>query len=145
MKYHISPNIPIYRVTRIEDKWADVLKGIGSFFGSEGRYHVASQETVYAADDPLVALTEFAWHQGRKYCKDLAKSVPLNYPLVATAKLWNFQFSSPLSLIDLTDPSSALTFAYTPQAISNPLPDQYHECQRIATLVRNHIATKTVP
>src|SRR5436305_8251307 len=57
------PGTRFYRVTDRGRSWPDVLSGAGAYFSFGGRYNRVHQKTVYAAEDPLVSITEYAFHQ----------------------------------------------------------------------------------
>lgn len=139
MWFTLPAHTPLYRVTRAEDTWDDALAGIGAFFGDGGRYSTSGQPTVYTSEDPLAALTEFAWHLGLSYCAALGDHrSPVNYPLSETAKLWRFELNTPITLADLTHPSAAHHLGFPAHLPYNPHPDQYHASQAVATRLRAH-------
>jgi RES domain-containing protein len=49
-------------VTAADRIWPDVLSGAGSYFSAGGRYNRIHQRTVYAAEDPVVSVCEYAFH-----------------------------------------------------------------------------------
>src|SRR5437588_11741804 len=51
-----------YRVTGEGHSWLAVLSGTGAYFSAGGRYNRVHQKTVYAAEDPLVSIAEYAFH-----------------------------------------------------------------------------------
>jgi len=132
----LPAHTPLYRASWLNDTWEDVLQGYGSFFTDGGRYNMTHQQTIYAAQDPLVALTEFGWHAGLKLCEDLGNGVPLAYPLTATGKLWQFVINTPLTLVDVTHPACAHRFNYAAHAAYNPHPDRYRSCRDVANQLR---------
>jgi RES domain len=144
MWYTLPAGTPLYRVTRTEDTWADVLAGYGAFFlRNGGRYHTAGQPTVYASEDPLAALTEFGWHAGLTFCDDLGNHAStLPYPVSTRAKLWQFDLTTQVVLADLTSAATVQQIALTlnqpfpVQLPWNPHPDRYHASQAIATRLR---------
>ncbi|MCU0704552.1 MAG: RES family NAD+ phosphorylase [Fimbriiglobus sp.] len=130
---------PLYRVTRTEDTWDDVLLGAGAFHGDGGRYSLSGQPTVYASEDPLVALTEFGWHAGLTLSETLGGHTPtLNYPLLTSAKLWRFHLNTAVALADLTSPVAALQLGFPAHLPYNPHPHLYYSTRTIATKLRAH-------
>jgi len=115
MWFTLPGQTPLYRVSRAEDEWGDVLRGMGAHYNEGGRYNLIAQHTVYAAEDPLVVLTEFGWHQAQSRFLDLGLSKPLTYPLVEVAKLWRFCFNANIQLVDVRSPESAQRFGYPAQ------------------------------
>jgi len=103
-----------YRVTKPKMTWPDVLSGEGSYFSSGGRYNRSHQRTVYAAVDPLVALTEAAFHQAVEWQLGIGRgllslALPLsspNPPFVSDHLLWCFTLRNPPQLIDVEDPAA---------------------------------------
>jgi hypothetical protein len=65
------PGAQFYRVTDRGRAWLDVLSGAGAYFSFGGRYNRVQQKTVYAAEDPLVSISEYAFHQA----EDLQKFI----------------------------------------------------------------------
>jgi RES domain len=89
-----------YRVTRPNEQEADVLRGLGAFFATGGRYNRIHQATVYAAADPVVAITEAAYYQARKWQEQIGGQPNLpkpNGPLVSRHRLWCIKVTGPLS------------------------------------------------
>lgn len=135
--WHLLPaNTTLYRVTRAQDTWADVLQGLGSFYNHGGRYNRVGQQTVYATPDPLVALCEFAWHSALKHTQQLGDRKSVIYPCTDNGKLWQFQLATPITLVDLTNPAAANRLAFPAHAPTNPHPERYAHCQHIADQVR---------
>lgn len=136
MWYTLPARTPLYRASRANDTWDDVLQGYGSFFTSGGRYNVTHQQTVYATQDPLVALTEFGWHSALKRCEGLGDRVALAYPFAAAGKLWRFELATPITLVDVTHAGCVHQFGYPAHAVHNPHPDRYRVCQHVADQLR---------
>lgn len=135
----LPDSAPLYRVTRTEDTWDDVLLGAGAFHGDGGRYSLSGQPTVYAREDPLVALTEFGWHAGLTLYETLGGYTPaLTYPLLTSAKLWQFHLSTAVLLADLTSPVAALQLGFPAHLPYNPHPHLYHSSRGIATKLWAH-------
>jgi RES domain-containing protein len=57
-----APGTLFYRVTDPGQPWSEVLSGAGSYFSVGARYNRAHQRTVYAAEDPLVSISECPFH-----------------------------------------------------------------------------------
>jgi RES domain len=136
MWFTLPANRPLYRASRRSDTWADILQGFGAFYSSGGRYNITHQATVYTGEDPLAALAEFGWHAALNYCVELGKNVVIPYPVSSIGKLWRFEFTTPLSLVDVTHPACAHQFGYPAHAPYNPHPDQYQQCQHVANQLR---------
>lgn len=132
----IPQRTPHYRVTRETDQWGDVTLGLGAFYTDGARYNRVHQRTIYASFDPLVALSEFAWHQSLALCGQLGTPTALPYPLRTAGKLWRFELDSALVCADLDDPICATRFAYPAHAVVNPHPTQYEACRKIADRIR---------
>jgi len=116
---------PLYRVTREHESWDDVLRGLGAVYNEGGRYNVTFQHTVYASEDPIVALTEFGWHLSLAKFVDIGLSNPFTYPLVETAKLWRFRLDSDTQLIDICSAQAAQYFGYPAQLPYNCDPNHH--------------------
>ena len=58
-----DPATLFYRVTEPRWSWSTVLSGAGAYFSPGGRYNRLHQKTIYAAEDPLVSIAEFAFHR----------------------------------------------------------------------------------
>jgi hypothetical protein len=127
----------LYRITRSGEQWPGVLQGIGSFFNAGGRYNLPHQMTVYASDDPLVALAEFAYHQVISWCEIAALDQPLPNPLRSSARLWCFKATRSISLIDISHSAARNQFNYPAHAPSNPNDRVYTSTQSIANRIRN--------
>ena len=135
----LAANTPLYRVTRIDDDWADVPLGKGAFFSVGGRYNTAGQPTIYASEDPLVALTEYAWHNSLALTETLGGLHPqITYPLTASAKLWRFQFNTAIILADLTSQLASQQLGFPAHMPWNPHPKQYAASQAVATRLWSH-------
>ena len=127
---------PLYRASRVTDTWQEVLLGLGSFYSSGGRYNTTHQPTIYTSEDPLAALAEFGWHAALKRCEDLGNEVAPSYPVSALGKLWRFEFTTPIPLVDITHPTCVHHFGYPAYTAGNPHPDRYQLCQRVANRLR---------
>lgn len=66
MLYTPAPGTLFYRVTDAEISWPEVLSGTGSYYSPGGRYNRVHQRTVYASEDPLVSISEYAFHLALK-------------------------------------------------------------------------------
>jgi RES domain len=135
-----------YRVTRPGIRPAMVLSGMGSYYTLGGRYHRPHQRTVYASDDPLVAITEMAYYQTLEWQErigggrtrtpaPLPKPEPPGYPLRSSHLLWCFTLAAPPTVIDVDDPTAYAAFQHTPIEIFNP-GQAYDTTQSLADRVR---------
>jgi hypothetical protein len=139
--WHTLPaGTALYRITRHVEPWENVLLGLGSFFGSKGRFSRAEQATVYSSPDPVVALSEFAWHAALRYTELLGRGADLTYPLLNMARLWRFRFDSPVTLVDATTQAAAHRFGHPIHAVVNPHPGEYESCQRLADSIREWVS-----
>lgn len=132
----LPANTSVFRMTRMQDTWDSVLAGLGSYFGRSGRYHVVNQATVYASEDPRVALSEWAWHQALSRCELLGLGKALNYPLMEKGQLWEFQFSTPIPLIDVSHPLTIQKYGYPAHVPTNPHSHEYTATQQLANQIR---------
>jgi RES domain-containing protein len=139
MWIELPAQTPLYRASRAGDSWANVLQGYGAFFSAGGRYNRVDQQTIYTSRDVRAALAEFAWHAGLNFSTALGKADDLNYPLKTTGKLWRFQFTTPITLVDITAAACAHHFGFPAHAAFNPHPDRYERCQLIADRLRNWV------
>jgi hypothetical protein len=149
-----DPGAPFYRVTEKRWSWPDVLAGAGSYFSHGGRYHRIHQKTVYAARDPLVRLTEYAFHLATEL-QDLIGEGPLSapprtsqrvLPLVSRHLLWCFTLSKAAKLVDVEDPIALGTFQHRPYELLNPTPAAYHRTTSLADRIRQYgIAQHPIP
>lgn len=134
-----------YRVTDRGQVWPNVLSGAGAYFTYGGRYNRIQQKTVYAADDPLVSITEAAFHQavdwqtrmggGRLSAHPPVAAPPL--PLVSDHILWCFTLANPPALVDVEDPAAIAAFQHRPHELLNPSQD-YHRTAMLADRIRHH-------
>ena len=136
MWHTLAAHTPLYRATWSNDTWADVLQGYGAYFSSGGRYNTTHQPTIYASPDPLAALAEYGWHLVLNRCKDLGEGIALAYPFATVGKLWRFEFTTPVSLVDVADPTCAHQFGYPAHAAYNPHPERYRACRQVADQLR---------
>jgi len=122
MYHSIPPGTRLYRVTRLDEIWPEPLKGLGAFYTEGGRYNRVRQPTVYASDDPLVPITEVAFHQARVWQNAIAMFHvrPADYPLRSQHMFWSFTIDPPPAVIDLEHPSALSRFQHPPHALLNP-------------------------
>lgn len=139
MRLALPANTTLYRMTRTSDTWDDVLAGTGAFYTVGGRYNTAGQPTVYASEDPLVALTEYGWHAALPFWDTLgAYNSTSIYPLATSAKLWRFELNTAVHLVDLTSPAAAQQLGFPAHLPWNPHYERYHASQAVATRLRAH-------
>ena len=135
-----------YRVTKRGIRPSMVLSGMGAYHTLGGRYHRPHQRTVYASDDPLVAITEMAYYQALEWHErigggrtrtpaPLPKPEPPTYPLRSSHLLWCFTLAAPLAVIDLDDPTAYAAFQHAPIEILNP-GQAYDTTQSLADRIR---------
>jgi hypothetical protein len=133
-----APGTQFYRVTDRGRSWPDVLSGAGAYFSFGCRYNRVHQKTVYMAEDPLVSITEYAFHQavdlqmliggGPLSAQPPLPSPPL--PLVSEHFLWSFTLQNAPPVVDVEDPISP--------GVSSPL-----RCGRPAALVTSPGSTSS--
>lgn len=135
-----------YRVTARGRVWADVLSGAGAFFSFGGRYNRVQQKTVYAAEDPLVSITEYAFHLAVDL-QMLLGGGPLSthpplvappLPLASEHFLWCFRLHSAPQLVDVEAPLAIHTFHHDPYELMNPTCRDYHRTVMLADQIRHH-------
>jgi hypothetical protein len=148
-----DPGTLFYRVTEPRRSWPDVLSGAGAYFSVGGRYNRIHQKTVFAAEDPLVSIAEYAFHRA----VDLQKQIgggPLNkgpvnppgLPLKSNHLLWCFRLEITPQLVDVDDPVALQTFGHRPYELLNPSSMDYQRTAMLADLIRHHsIAHQPVP
>jgi hypothetical protein len=140
-----DPGTLFYRATDPDRPWSDVLSGAGAYFSGGGRYNRIHQKTVYAAEDPLVSITEYAFHRA----VDLQKLIgagplsaspldPPKLPLAFDHLLWCFTLGIAPQLVDVEDPLALQTFGHRPYELLNPSSQDYHRTAMVADLIRNH-------
>jgi hypothetical protein len=129
----------LYRVSRPLDIWPAPVHGLGSFFNQGGRYNSPHQLTVYTSDDPLAALTEYAFHQIVDWCGTAARGQPLPSPLQATARLWCFTCAHRLPLINVSHQTARGQFHFPAHAPFNPHDRDYSCTQQLANQIRNFV------
>jgi hypothetical protein len=106
-----------YRVSRPSEKESDVLSGRGAFYNLGGRFNGVHQATVYLSGDPLVAITEAAYYQARKWqsaiggCFGAPVPRPAN-PLVSFHKLWQVELDPIPNVVVLQ--SNEAWYRFTP-------------------------------
>jgi len=134
-----------YRVTEIGRTWQDVLSGVGSYFTSGGRYNRIQQRTVYASADPLVSITESAFHQAMKWQMSLGQgslailpALPRPaLPLVSEHWLWCFTLKNPLQLVNLDSWQARAAFPHSRYELFNPS-EAYRTTADLADAIRLH-------
>lgn len=118
-----SRTTPFYRVTRPATKWAELLKGEGAFFTPGGRYHGPDQPTVYAADDPIVSISEQCYYQALEWQGIIGSELRparLTFPLITLHMLWCFSLKEPPRLLDLSHDIALETFGFRHLTLLNP-------------------------
>jgi RES domain len=137
-----------YRVTEKGRTWPDVLSGAGAYFSFGGRYNRVQQKTVYAAEDPLVSISEFAFHQA-VYLQKLVGGGPLSsqpplprplLPLVSEHFLWCFTLRSAPRVVNVEDPVALHTFRHYSHELLNPSAENYHRTAMLADQIRSYPA-----
>ena len=116
-----DPDALFYRVADRKLTWPGVLSGAGAYFSPGGRYNRVHQKTVYASEDPLISMAEYAFH----VAVDLQKSIgggplseePLDrhgLPLMSEHLLWCFTLGMASQVVDVEDPIAHRTFGHRP-------------------------------
>src|SRR5262249_52398357 len=122
-----------------------VLSGAGAYFSPGGRYNRVHQKTVYASEDPLVSIAEYAFH----LAVDLQKSIgggpltesPLNppgLPLLSRPLLSSFTLGSAPQVVVVEDPVALETFRHRPYELINPSSRDYHRTAMLADLIHHY-------
>jgi RES domain len=135
-----------YRVTDSGQSWPDVLSGVGAYFSFGGRYNRVHQKVVYAAEDPLVSIAEYAFHQAVELHMligggPLSAHPPLAQPplpFVSEHLLWCFTLRNAPPVLDVEDPVALHTFHHRPYELLNPSSEDYHRTSMLADLIRQH-------
>jgi len=122
MYYPLAPGVHLYRVTGQGVNWPTPLHGTGAYFSKGGRYNSAGQAAVYCAEDPLVVIAESAFYDALEWQDRISghRFKPLNYPFVASHKLWCFSIDPAPAVVDLEDPQAFNLFQHTPHMLLNP-------------------------
>ncbi|HJT78568.1 MAG TPA: RES family NAD+ phosphorylase [Gemmataceae bacterium] len=145
MLYETPPPATVfYRAADRRLRWSQILTGLGAFLGNKktGRYHGSRQRTVYAASDPLVAITEAAFYealgvQWRIGTAMLAQAHQLPPLRAASFRLWAFRLDPPPTVLDLEDPGAHPIFNHPPFVLRNPTTDDYRPTQNLMDAVFN--------
>ena len=142
---HSSPRTRYYRLTEAGTFWPHVLSGAGADFTFGGRYNRVQQKTVYAAEDPLVSIAEYAFHQALEL-QQLIGGGPLSahpplpsppLPLVSKHLLWCFTLQRSPRVVDVETPLALQTFHHQSHELLNPSPNDYHRTAMLADLIRH--------
>jgi RES domain len=145
MLYETPPPATVfYRAADRGLRWSQILTGLGAFLGNKktGRYHGSRQRTVYAASDPLVAITEAAyyealgvqWRIGTTILSQTHRLPPLR---ARSFRLWAFRLDPPPTVIDLEDPGAQPIFNHPPFVLRNPTANDYRPTQDLMDAVFN--------
>jgi len=134
-----------YRVTADTASWSDVLSGAGSYYSPGGRYNRAHQRTVYAAEDPLVSISEYAFHVALDLQRSIGAgpltgpptSVSVGLPLLKPHFLWCFTLQNAPPLVDVEDPLALQTYRHHLFELLNPTSQDYHRTAMLADLIRH--------
>jgi hypothetical protein len=141
-----APGTPFYRVTDRGRSGSDVLSGAGAYFSFGGRYNRVQQRTVYAAEDPLVSIAEYAFHHAI-HLQTLIGGGPLSahpplppprLPLASEHFLWCFTLRNAPQVVDVEDAVALHTFHHRPYELVNPSSRDYHRTAMLADLIRHH-------
>jgi len=140
MHEDLPAHVYLYRATLRTGTWRKLLEGKGAYFTNVGRYNVTHQPTVYASDDPLVAISEHCYYQAREAQRLIGSSISPRspkFPLVSKHYLWCFTLTDPIKLIDLRSPIAQKTFSYSPSLLTIPSHD-YQATQKLANDIRTY-------
>ena len=66
----------LYRVTRREVLWREILLGHRAYYRNGARYNSIHQPAVYTTPDPIVAITEQAYYSARDWQDKIRLSAP---------------------------------------------------------------------
>jgi hypothetical protein len=135
-----APGTRLYRVTGLSETWPNPLLGLGAYFTRGGRYNRPHQQTVYASDDPLVAITEAAFYQALDWQRriGLHHFLPVGYPLESEHWLWCFTIDPGPPVIDLLHLGAQHQFLHPPHLLLAPS-QQYEGTQALADTIRAYI------
>ena len=145
MLYETPPPATVfYRAAARRLRGGQILTGLGAFLGNKktGRYHSSRQRTVYAAPDPLVAITEAAFYEALGVQLRIGTTMlPQTHalpPLTASSfRLWAFRLNPPPTVLDLEDPSAHPLFNHPPFVLRNPTASDYRPTQDLMDAVFN--------
>jgi hypothetical protein len=133
-----------YRLTAKERSWSEVLSGAGAYFSPGGRYNRVHQKTVYTAEDPLVIISEYAFHLALDLQRVIGggpltavPTLPGPVPFVTDHLLWCFTLPDALLLVDVEDPAAVQTYHHRPYELLNPTSSDYHSTAMLADLIRH--------
>jgi hypothetical protein len=148
MNVTYPPTTVFYRVVGPGRTWYDVLTGLGAFYGraAGNRYSGHLQQAVYVSIEPLVALTEAAYYEGRRWQSTVGQTtlpaqpglVPFRTQPGKGPRLWSFTLHRPPLIVDVTDPGAFHTFAHSPFILFNPSNDHYLPTQELMARVHAH-------
>ncbi len=145
----LNPGTLLYRVTDQSLPWPGVLSGAGAYFSAGGRYNRIHQKTVYAAEDPLVSIAEYAFHRAVNLQKVIGggplSASPLDppkLPLALDHLLWCFTLGIAPQVVDVEDPVALQTFGHRPHELLNPSSQDYHRTAMLADLIRHYCMTR---
>jgi hypothetical protein len=132
-------------VTDFGRTWQEVISGAGSYYSSGNRYNRIQQRTVYASADPLVAITECAFHWAEKWQMSIGQGAldvlpPLPrppLPLLSEHWLWCFTLHSTLQLVNLFSPAARTAFPHSKYELFNPS-NAYRTTADLADVIRLH-------
>ena len=136
----LLPQVPLYRATIRGRSWGELLKGEGAYYTNGGRYNAIDQLTVYASDDPVVAISECCYYEARAAQSAIGNNFhphPSTYPLVSENILWCFTLVYPVMLIDLLSPLARKAFSYGRSILTIPSHD-YGATQHLASTIRGY-------
>jgi len=141
----VSTRMRFYRVTDIGRTWQDVISGIGSYYSSGNRYNRIQQRTVYASADPLVPITESAFHQAVKWQMRVGQGFlgvlpPLprpTLPLISEHWLWCFTLNTALQLVNIDSRAARAAFHHSRYELFNPS-EAYRTTADLADVIRLH-------
>jgi hypothetical protein len=137
-----------YRVVGPGRRWSDVLAGLGAFFGSASgsRYTTLLQKAVYLSTDPIVALTEYAYYEGRRWQAIVGQTalvhqkglVPFCTQPGKRPRLWAFRLNAPPTIADVAGNAALQAFGLPPFILFNPSNDFYRPTQELTIRVYSH-------
>jgi len=128
----------LYRITFEQATWPDVISGEGAFFSDGSRYNRTHQTTVYASEDPIVSLTEMAFHQAHYWFGVLSRKQPKRETsgFITNHRLWAFRLAESIAVLDILDPAAYHRLRYLPSEVCTPERD-YSVTQTIGDVVRS--------
>jgi hypothetical protein len=145
MYRRVGTRTRFYRVTDFGRTWQEVISGAGAYYSSGNRYNRIQQRTVYASADPLVAITECAFHRAETWQISIGQGslgvlppIPRpSLPLVSEHWLWCFTLNTAMQLVNLFSQAARAAFPHSRYELFNPSA-AYRTTADLADVIRLH-------